>query len=363
MGVDIRLTDHQFPASPGFIDFLYREIRGDRAPANWHDQISEKLVPAEHERRVEQARSVADAVLAHPLGQRGILRAYEFFTAFLTGDEKPLREFHRRFRFAVVVGCPRHGGSYLTKALFRALGHVPDQVPDFIAHDGFPDSSPFGDFGQGFNSFSQMQFQAAEYLAMVEIFFGDNPRHDGKIVVPKKATKAAYNGGFFSLLFGEDAEYLITLRHPLAACISTYEKSGGLPALGRFARRGNIEHWAWRDLGVMGVAPAEAEQIGYFDAYLGYWTYYHRQLADTGLAACRDRWQVVAYGRERLMSLADGLNRRYGGKADAEDFFVSSKVDRHPDWQEAAATALRHLGATWKSRGLPFPSDALDEAW
>lgn len=361
MGVEIKLTDRDLPVSPALVDFLHRRIHGRAADALWHDQLSEVLVPADAEKRVAHAREVAEAVIAHPTGQQVIFRAYELFTALLTGDEAKLAAFQRRFRFIVVVGCPRHGGTYLTKQLFRALGQDPTRVPNIIAHDGFPDAAPFA-FGAGYSGFTQMLLQTAEYLAMVEAWFGDQPAIDGKIIVPKKATKAAYQGGFFRTVFGADAEYIITLRHPLAACISTYEKSGGLPADGRFAARSNIEVWAERDLMVAGTTQDQAQRMRYIDAYLGYWRQYHLQLAGSGLAQ-NQKWQVVAYGRDRLMQLAESLNRRFGGGETVEDFQAQHKLGRHPDWLGASDVALHQIEALWHAQGLHFPKAQLAEGW
>lgn len=361
MGVEIKLSDRDLPVSPVLVDFIHRRIHGRAADALWHDQVSEVLVPAETEKRIEHARDVAESVIAHPIGQRVIFRAYELFTALLTGDEAKLTAFHRRFRFIVVVGCPRHGGTYLTKQLFRALGQDPKQVPGVIAHDGFPDAAPFG-FGAGHSGYTYTLLQTAEYLAMVEDWFDDQPVIDGKIIVPKKATKAAYQGGFFRTVFGEDAEYLITLRHPMAACISTYEKSGGLPADGLSAARSNIEVWARRDLIVSGTTEEQAQRMRYIDAYLGYWRYYHLQLAGSGLAR-NQQWQVVAYGRDRLMRIAEGLNRRFGFAGPVEDFQVKRKLERHPEWIGAADEALHQIEAIWSAQGLPFPASELAEGW
>jgi len=361
LGVEIKLTDRDLPASPAFVDFLHRRIEGLPTDAVWYDQVSEILVPPDIEKRLAHARGVAQDVIAHPLGQRVIYRAYELFTALLTGDEARLKTVHDRFRFILVVGCPRHGGTYLTKQLFRALGHQPETIPNVIAHDGFPDSAPF-DFGPGFNAYTSMLLQTAEYLAMVELYFADRQPIDGKIVVPKKATKAAYHGGFFRTVFGADAEYIITLRHPLAACISTYEKSGGLPADHVFRSRSNIEEWARRDLGVSGVHPEQIERMGYFDAYLGYWSYYHRHLADSGLASAQS-WQVVAYGRDRLMQMAEQFNRRYAGNGVIEDFKAAHKLERHGEWVPAADAAIRQMAAQWTAQGLPFPAAQLEEGW
>lgn len=361
MGVEIKLSDRDLPVSPALVDYLYRRIHGRDMDAQWHDQISEVLVPAENEKRVEHARDVAESVLVHPVGQSVIFRAYELFTALLTGDAAKLAAFHRRFRFILVIGCPRHGGTYLTKQLFRALGQDPTKVPAVIAHDGFPNATPFS-FGDGYNSHTTMLLQTAEYLAMVEDWFAGRPAFDGKIIVPKKATKAAYQGGFFRTVFGEDAEYLITLRHPLAACISTYEKSGGLPANGLFCARSNIEFWAERDLLTGGTTQQQAQQLRYIDAYLGYWRYYHQQLAGSGLA--RDQqWRVVAYGRDRLMQLAADLNRRFGAAGPVEDFQARLKLERHRDWIGAADDALHQMEAIWNAQGLPFPKAQLAEGW
>lgn len=360
MGVEIKLTDQQLPVSPAFVDFLYRRIHARPAEATWQDQVTEVLVPGEFGKRLKHARGVAEEVLAHPLGQRVIYRAYELFTALLTGDEAKLKAFHDRFRFILVVGCPRHGGTYLTKQLFRAVGLDPDHVPNVIAHDGFPDGAPFA-FGDRYNSHTNMLQQTAEYLAMVEEYFGTQSAA-GKIAVPKKATKAAYQGGFFRTVFGPDAEYIITLRHPLAACISTYEKSGGLASNGLFQTRSNIEEWVQRDLIAGGIQAERVTAMDYFEAYARYWTFYHQQLAISGLAR-EQKWTVVPYGRERLMGLAQALAGRLGSGGPVEDFHAGHKLERHPAWAERAELALQQLCTLWRQQGLEFPLEALQEGW
>lgn len=112
-------------------------------------------------------------------------------------------------------------------------------------------------------------------------------------------------------MFGPDAEYIVTLRHPLAACISTYEKSGGLAPNGLFQTRSNIEEWAQRDIVTGGTAPERVAAMDYFEAYARYWTFYHQQLAISGLA-WEQLWTIAPYGKERLMGLAQTLAGRLG---------------------------------------------------
>ncbi|HXF65336.1 MAG TPA: hypothetical protein VNK67_01380 [Burkholderiales bacterium] len=361
MGVEIKLTDKEFPVSPIFIDFLHRHIEEQPHEVTWHDQLSEELVPAQSEERQKAAVAVAEKVLQHPIGQQAILRSYELLTALMTGQPEKLRLYHERYKFICIVGCPRHGGSYLTKQLFLAIGMDAEQVPNAIAHDGFPDAAPF-QFKEQYNSLTVMIQNMAEYLAMVEVFFANSRVFNNLIVVPKKATKAAYHGAFFNTALGPNTEYVITLRHPLAACISTYEKSTGLPQDGKFRVRGNIEEWARRDAVFTGADPDRIGEQEYFDVYLRYWEQYHYNLALTGLFSNRN-CKVVVYGRERMMDLAARYFQRFRAKGGPEDFKVFDKRDRHPAWREKAQAGIKRVAEVWKSVGLSFPVDEVMEGW
>jgi hypothetical protein len=142
--------------------------------------------------------------------------------------------------------------SILPSNCFRALGYDPKRVPEVLGHDGFPDAGPwrFGDSGNGWISSLHTM---AEYLTMVEIFFSHASVSGGRIVVPKKAMKAVYAAGLFRTALGASTERIITIRHPVPCCISTYDAAGGFPRDGCFALRGNIEKFCARDLVDLGL--------------------------------------------------------------------------------------------------------------
>ncbi|MDB5973297.1 MAG: hypothetical protein JWR07_57 [Nevskia sp.] len=362
MGVEIRLTDRELPVSPVFIDFLAHLLDGrpfdDR---EWADQTSEALnfgLP-ELQRRAEAA---APGVMNDARGRAHIGRAYSLLLALLTGDFAPIGELQQRFHFINVIGIPRTGGSYLTAELYRALGIAPHSVPFALAHDGFPEAGPFEIAPQA-NSWVRSLHTMAEYLSMVELYFGTRTPHQGRIVVPKKLTKGIYAGGFFHRILGEAVEHLITLRHPAAACVSSYEKSGGLPADGRLVIRSNIEDWCRRDLLYTGCTADELARMDYFDAYLRYWEQYHYYIATTGLSANREM-RVVVYGKERLQAQAAAFHQRYGSKLAPGEFKVGDTArQRHPDWIERAAPALQRVAAQWERVGIPFPLQEMAECW
>lgn len=361
MGVEIKLTDREIPVSPVFIDFLVHVVEGKPfGDAKWHDQLSEEL-SHEHKDILEKAAENAEKVMKTEVGQRCIGRSYQVFMALLTGNVEPIKDLQARFHFINIIGVPRNGGSYLTKELYRALGYDPEKVPNVIAHDGFPEAGPFR-FQQGANSWVMSLATMAEFLTMVEIYFGQAKTHMGKIVVPKKLLKGSYAGGFFQQILGNAVDHIFTVRHPVTSAISTYEKSGGMPENGKFAVRGNIEEWVRRDLTYTGVDQREIFQMDYFDAYLRYWEQYHYYVATTGLSANRNI-DVVAYGKERMEAVSQRWHNRFESGQQAGEFKVFDKRDRHPEWLERAEPVVKRVAEVWERVGLDFPLDAVMEAW
>ncbi len=362
MGVEIKLSDRELPVSPVFVDFLSHVV--DDTPfeeAKWGDQLSEEL-SQDQKQVLEKAAENAQKVMATEKGQRAIGRSYELLVALMLGDVEKIRDLQLKFHFINVIGVPRNGGSYLTKELYRSLGYDPNRVPNVVAHDGFPEASPFR-FEKGMNSWITSLQTMAEYLTMVEIYFGKAKPFSGKIPVPKKLTKGTYAGGFFHRILGESVENILTVRHPVTSAISTYEKSGGLPENGKFAVRGNIEEWVRRDLVYTGADPEEVMEMDYFDAYLRYWEQYHIYVATTGFSASRSI-RIVPYGEERMMDVATDYYYRFGDRnPQPEPFRVFDKRDRHPDWFRRSEPVVKRVSEVWERVGLDFPMEEVMEAW
>jgi hypothetical protein len=232
MGIEFKLTDRELPASPAFITFLAgRLARTELAPEIWPDQTSEGLAQVAAKERELAVAAAAERVMNDPVGRRWVTQAYTLLIAFLTGDLEQLTALQSRFRFIGIIGIPRTGGSYLTAELYRSLGMDPHTIPGTLAHDSFPEAGPF-ELTSGINSWIMTLKTIAEYLTMVEVFFAGREPHAGKIVVPKRLTQGMYAADLFQRVLGPMSEYVLTVRHPVAACVSTYEKSGGLPADG-----------------------------------------------------------------------------------------------------------------------------------
>jgi hypothetical protein len=355
MGIEFRLTDQHLPVSPILIDFLYQFLNKSGRNNNWHDQLNESLHNEAQSIRYQADKRMLE-VMQNKIAQKTVNRSYDLLFSILFGLTERLETIHKDLRFILIVGCPRSGGSYLTKHLFQSLGWSVERVPGVIAHDGFPDPVPFSLLKRN-NAHTTLARHMAEYIAMAELFFADDKCHDGKIIVPKKATKAAYYGAFFNAALGKDTELIITLRHPLSSCISTYEKSGGFPDNGKFQVRSNIESWVKRDIQFFTGKELSTED-DYFDCYLKYWEYFHNSLAFSGLLA-NPNITFVPYCGESMMGAARMFYDRLNVDAQIDEFKVFNKDYIRPEWREKGDLAVMRVTEVWGNIGHKFPTDVV----
>ena len=346
------LNERDLPLSPMFIDFLAQWL-DNRQFSNelWFDQRSEAL-SKQHLVMRRRAQSRLQRLVSDTRAQVAIGDVYRWFRKLATAHLDELREFQLSYKFLAIVGAPRSGGSYLTGELFSALGYEPNAVPACIAHDGFPEVQPHA-FNSANNAWITTLLSVSEYLTMLNTYF---PRDRAEpTIVPKKLTKGIYAGSFFNALFGKDAEYLITIRNPVSCCISTYEKSGGLPAGGRFRTRSTMEHWIARDLLATGSKKDEIDSSDYFTVYARYWEQYYITLAMSGLTA-NTKQAIVPFGDELMEEAASDLHTRFSSKRRVSNFEANKDSHmRHPEWKERCQKAMERVDAAWQVVGWTFP--------
>lgn len=357
MGLTLTLTDLEIPASPAFIEFLHATLNGeDYHVAEWFFQEGEGLVSDQG--RFEGIQQKARDVLSNEAGKQWVVHSYRSFKEMLTGRPDALNRM-KQYHFFFVVGIPRTGGTYLTKQLFRGINVDYKKVQNALAHDGFPHLAQL-EFNKGSNSHTNGLLQLAEYLTMVDVFFRNQSKVklDGKIVVPKKFTKAVYNFPLIQEVFGDNAHYLITLRHPLPFIKSILDKSGGIPENGMFTVRSAIERWALTDWMNRGYSEAAIHQLPYVDVLLGYWKRFHYQLALSGMPGLKST-RIVPYSKASMEETAKDIFKDFGVSLEPEEFKTSPAPEFGKVEQAKAAQTFREVHYFWESLGLPFPAAEL----
>lgn len=286
--------------------------------------------------------------------------------AMLNGHYDQVRQYFREDRFAFVIGYPRSGGSYLTKELLRTIGLNHTSVSEALAHDGFPNLRETWYENIGNTPRYHLQdsiFQLAEFLVISHYYYRIRSRiqKDGIWLIPKKMHKIVAWAGSLKMLLGQgQADYNVTLRHPVPTCISIYEKSGGLPKDGRFpakAWRSTIEKWIIDDLMHLGYTQQAISEMDYFDAVRISWTMFHTRMATSGLfLGDRGEIQTIPYGRESLESAVKNYRQLYGhSDVPVETVMINDYTDRHREWQAKGDAVARTVRSSWAALGLKFP--------
>ncbi len=353
MGLTLTLTDAELPASPAYIEFLHATLSGnDFFAGEWYAQEEESL--ASNSDRFTDITEKARLVSRDPRGNQYLVRSYRFFKELLTGNMNTLRDM-QRFHFYFIIGIPRTGGTYLTKQLFRASDIDYRGVQNALAHDGFPHLANLS-LKENANLHTNGLLQLAEYLTMVEIYFSRHGKriHGERILVPKKFTKAVYYFDLIRELFSDNADFLITLRHPLAVCKSVLDKSGGMPEGGRFAVRSAIERWALNDWLYRGRTEQEVLEMDYVDCMLGYWKRFHFQIAMAGIPAMPGA-RLVPYGSDSMTATVREYFTRFGVSLEPEAFVASPAPSFPPRAREAADATLEEVNDFWSSMDMEFP--------
>lgn len=363
----LHFSSEHFPVSSTFALFLELAAFGKSSiepNLDWGDQVTEKMhgpgASLPEFRKI--VRDAANRAFNTPVGRELTLKAYNLFGDLLVGNPQTLANLQTTRRYIFVVSAPRHGGSYLTKELYRATGINPARVPNYLAHDGYPDCGQnwyTSRDGQDIPATRTTIQQTAEWIVMSDFFFRNQVRPlEGLPTFVKKATKMVYMGSFFRETFGPLAEWIVIVRHPVPACVSLYEKAGGLPADGLFPLRPRsvIERWvleAWeRD----GIPRMEVAKLPYFTAYLRYWVRYHQALATGGLLCpAKQRLTILPYEPDQIEGFVRGQLERFGVASDLEPerFHASDTAwKRHPDWVREAHADVRRIEDLRESRSL-----------
>lgn len=359
MGLKLTLTDDEIPISPSFVEFLYNTIKGEaQHVGEWFRQDEESL--ASNQGRFEGIQEKANFVLSDKGGKACVLQSYRLFKELLTGKPEVLKHF-QKYHFYFVVGIPRTGGTYLTKQLFRAADIDYTTVQNALAHDGFPHLAQLS-FKKG-NANTNGLLQLAEYLTMVDVFFKGNKvkNTENRIIVPKKFTKAVYNFGLIKEVFGKNAHFIITVRHPLEMIQSVLDKSGGMPKGKKFQIRSTIERWAMEDWIYYGTPEEEVKKMAYIDVLLGYWKRYHYQIAMAAIPTM-EHTMVVPYGVNPMEQSVKTLFKELGSGLKPEAFKVSEPPKFTKTETAKAQKVVDDVAHFWQSMGLKFPAKDISAA-
>ncbi|WP_038133509.1 hypothetical protein, partial [Thioclava indica] len=244
------------------------------------------------------------------------------------------------------------------------------RVSEALAHDGFPELRDIWYDREGGKPCFHLQssvFQTAEFLVIANFYYQIKTKRggDGTWLAPKNIHKIIHWAGSFKMLLGQgQADYLVTLRHPLPAATSIAEKSGGLPEDLCFPAthpRSAIERWVLNDLMILGRPEAAIAALSCFEAVQISWRLFHGRMASSGLfLGNRDEITLLPYGRDALEGAIRSYRARRDKPAPPEPLLIHDKAEAFPDWHAPTNAAVAQMSGYWRSLELNFPELTLE---
>lgn len=292
-------------------------------------------------RALKEASAQAQSRLATPEYQR---RLGEFaaeckvlFDAFLERDEAAKRPYLDGREFYFVCGIMRSGGTYVFQEVSSCLGIDWRRLSFDMSHDTIPAYDLAWRFAQP-DAYWRLLFDLCQFLVWAK-------RETTRQSVVQKRIAFAHAIPFLDGVFGERARYLITIRHPGAACTSFAEMEGidedsaAAPTPGLWnaiAERAAAQPLAWQCL-------------DFRRKYLATWRAYYMDAARSGVATARTH--ALVYG-DAFPRFVRRLAEERGTDFVPSKFSTRSRT-YHPFWRSAEVEdVLSEVRDFWAAHGL-----------
>lgn len=286
--------------------------------------------------------------------------------AMIAGDYPAIRNYLKGTEFVFIIGYPRTGGSYLTKSIIQSFGLNHKEIPEPLAHDGFPNIMDRWQVADGQKPLSYLYesfVQLAEFLVISKAYYQLKAKSNQLISYPvvKKIHKAVHSGHGLKMLFNPgQADYLMTFRNPLPVAISIYEKSGGLPEDGLFPatrQRSWIESMIVHDLTMEGYSLTEIAAMDYYQAVEKSWIRFYSKLAISGFfSGSKEGVRLIPYGQAPLQETVKFYQEKYQLKNNLEAVYIHKKSKQFPDYIKKSKATVKAMQNHWASLGLNFPN-------
>jgi hypothetical protein len=248
---------------------------------------------------------------------------------------------NKKFKF--IIGAMRTGGTYLYKELCQVYGQPWSSLNLEMTHDSIPSYNCLS-FNHYPNSFLVLIFEMAQFFVWVK------REIPGDIVVQKRIAYA-HALPFLNALLGKNAEYILTLRHPVPLGYS-------------FAKLEGQDPWSpnckeppgWYGLVTSGgkqMTKAQWHKLSYFKKVLLYWERYYMDVAEAG--PFKDNLSLVQFGKPTENFIRQRSRTCRQKEVFIEPFQAQEKELAGELTMDEIESTMASVRERWNSHGLSLP--------
>ncbi|QHS23287.1 sulfotransferase family protein [Virgibacillus sp. MSP4-1] len=265
------------------------------------------------------------------------------FQLLISNPNKLMNEYLENKKFIFITGAMRTGGTFLEKKIFEAFNLDLSDYSLHIVHDSVPHEESIR------NSFKTPSlmftlFELAQFLVWAKREF----KHSDVII--KKRTAFELSLPLLYSIFGNRAEYIVTLRHPVPAGYSMAKK-----------RNYNVESYDspewWYNLVKQHkcIGHEQWDNYNYLERFILYWQASYEKVARNKLS--EQNLRFITYNQSdysyHVNEIADKFN---GNKVDFSDFNVIKK-NYNKVWSDKLLNdVLTNVSNQWEMNDMKFPN-------
>lgn len=260
----------------------------------------------------------------------------------LLANPTAIQEYMDGKTFIFVTGAMRTGGTFLEQKLFHLFNLDLRDYSLHIIHDSMPSGSAIQ------NAFKPAErnwflFELAQFLVWAKREFKDSD------VIVKKRTSFELILPLLYSIFGDQAEYIVTVRHPIPAGFSMARKTNY-----KVDSYDSPDWWKPFVFNNKAMSENEWENLNYIERFILYW-----QVCYEGVARNRyfnQRLRVVTYDQDDYEGLLADLSKKHDGNgANLRDFNLI-KRNYHKVWSDDVLNkAIDDVSTLWRLNGMQFP--------
>ena len=246
------------------------------------------------------------------------------FQAINKGDKDTMRPYTGGKKINFVMGMPRTGGTTVYNALSSAYGWPWEKLLFSMTHNMMPNAlfvqpNPYSEFDMGWRlpwNFNNVLFELCQFLV-----YASREAQDSQHIFIK-STPLSYAIKMLNYLFADQAQYIVTVRHPGAIALT---KNTGEEV----RREDHLE--------VMSM-----------------WA----NLYSSIVRECRPLGNIVLveYG-EKMTEFINSVfeKKKYGSRAEETAFFEYDEYDKDFYNSDIVQRSFDYVRNSWKLFGMDFP--------
>ncbi len=270
-----------------------------------------------------------------------INESIKIFMDITSGNENVVKKYFGDKKFYFVIGAMRSGGTYALTETCKIMNIDYKKRNLHMQHDSIPTYNYIFEWNNP-KAWLSLAFEFAQYLNWARREYQE---HD---CIIQKRIAYAHSLPFLQKIFRDQAEYIITVRHP-AGIAESFKKMENIDM-------SNIsEPGGWKAIVKerMGVTFEEWNHLTYEQRVLKFWEVFYNDIVDFGVP--EGKIHVIDFSTKGFETFFENFSEEKGKYHESSNFKPKQKEFIEYWKTDEVNTTIEKVRINWEYHGLKFP--------